>query len=757
MRSVTSIGGCAVLAVAAAIVGSTEAADWTITAITDNAYNDTEPRISDQHVTWQGFVGDNDAEAMFHNIDTGGTTQVTDNAVQDYEPRASESHVVWYEFQHGEIYAWPVGGPAGPGVVHTPISDSAYYNNTPRISGPYVVWQGRSGSSGNYAYDLFVYNLDTEELDHLDLNSPGSLFPDVSGNTVVYQTGAAGATDLYLYDAAAGGDPVSLASGAKYPKISGTRAIWQGLTGKEVFLCEIVNGEPGAVRQLTSSAASAAAPQIAGARVVWESDADGDWEIVVYDIASDTATQITNNTGTDAYPQISESVVTWRWRSGAQYAVFAYVFDDPQPQPTQLAPVNARPHVSGRKVVWGASDGNDGEIYLAEAIVSNLAPIADAGQDQTAHHGDQVTLDGSGSSDPDEHYPLTYAWDIVEKPEGSTAELSDPTGVNPSFTLDEFGDYRVWLVVTDAEGLASDPDEVLVSSFNAPPVAEAGDDQSILTIGTTVQLDGTQSYDDDGDPITYAWEIIAKPEGSLAALSDTTAPMPTFVADLHGDYIIELTVSDPWAPSSPDRVTVSFANVKPVAVAGGSQAVLVGETVTLDGSGSEDANYDPLTFRWSFITRPEGSAAELSDPEAIQTTFFADAPGTYVISLVVNDGLEDSDPDNVTVEAVTVLDAAVEELMTAAATINELDPSAFKNRKNAKTLVNKINAALNKIEKGHYEKAIKKLEKPVLQKMDGCAETGAPDKNDWLRTAEAQETVYPSVALAIELLSDLGP
>ena len=229
------------------------------------------------------------------------------------------------------------------------------------------------------------------------------------------------------------------------------------------------------------------------------------------------------------------------------------------------------------------------------------------------------------------------------------------------------------------------------------------------------------------------------------------------MADVHGDYVIELTVSDPWDPSSPDQVTVSFANVKPVAVAGGSQAVLVGETVVLDGSGSSDANYDPLTFRWSLTTKPEGSTAELIDPEAIQTTFFADAPGTYVISLVANDGFEYSDPDNVTVEAVTVLDSAVDALMVAVETINGLDPGDFKNRNNAKTLVNKINTALKKIEKGDYDKAIKKLEKDVLAKMDGCANSGAPDKNDWLRTCEAQEAVYPSVAQAIELLGDLVP
>ena len=758
MKRIAAVLGCAVVVLAAALAGSAAAAEWEITTITSNNYNDLSPRASDSHVAWQATVGGNLADVMLYDIRTGVTTRVTNNAWEDSDPRLSASHVVWYEYpeSRGNILVRDIE----TGDTET-ISDDAYSNNMPRISGDYVVWQGRTGPMGSYQYDLFVYNLDTEELIHLDLNSPGDLFPDVCGSIVVYQKGATGATSVYLYDASVGGGPPEdpLAASAKYPKVSETHAIWQGLGGNEIFLCDIADGTPGSVQQLTSSAAGAATPQIAGSHVVWESDADGDWEIVLYDITSGTASWITNNDGFDSGPTISKSVVAWRWRSKSpyQYAVCVYDLTDPQALPEPLAPDNAFPEVHGWNVVWQSPSPSGSEIALARAVGVNQPPVADAGLDQTAHPGHEVTLNGSGSSDPDEHYPLTYAWEIVEKPEGSTAELSDPTAVNPSFTLDEFGDYRVRLVVTDAEGLASDPDEVLISSFNAPPVAAAGEDQAIVTIGTTVELDGTESYDDDGDPITFAWEIIAKPEGSQAALSDATTPTPTFVADVHGDYVIELIVSDPFAPSQPDSVTVSFTNVIPVAHAGAGQAVLVGETVTLDGSGSSDANHDPLAFWWTIATKPQASDAQLTDPAAVQTTFVADAPGTYVISLVVSDGFADSDPHEITVEAITAQDAAARELLVAVEDINGLDPSDFKNRNMANTLVNKINVVLNMIEHGDYAGAANKLENDVLAKMDGCADAGEPDKNDWLITPEAQEAVYSDVARAIELLVGLLP
>ncbi|MHC5003793.1 MAG: PKD domain-containing protein [Planctomycetota bacterium] len=87
----------------------------------------------------------------------------------------------------------------------------------------------------------------------------------------------------------------------------------------------------------------------------------------------------------------------------------------------------------------------------------------------------------------------------------------------------------------------------------------------------------------------------------------------------------------------------------PVADAGARQTVTLMETVQLDGAGSSDADGDALSCLWSFASRPAGSAASLSDETADAPTFLADAAGTFVVRLVVNDGTTDSAPDTVTV------------------------------------------------------------------------------------------------------------
>ena len=94
------------------------------------------------------------------------------------------------------------------------------------------------------------------------------------------------------------------------------------------------------------------------------------------------------------------------------------------------------------------------------------------------------------------------------------------------------------------------------------------------------------------------------------------------------------------------------ANTKPVANAGIAQDVITGALVTLNGGASSDANGDPLTYSWTLTSKPAGSGATLVSATSVTPTFTADVAGSYVATLVVNDGQEDSDPSTVTVPAV---------------------------------------------------------------------------------------------------------
>src|SRR5579859_285884 len=149
---------------------------------------------------------------------------------------------------------------------------------------------------------------------------------------------------------------------------------------------------------------------------------------------------------------------------------------------------------------------SDGELNSAPAQVvvttKNSPPVANSGTDQTAKTGSTVQLDGSGSSDVDGDR-LTYRWSIVSAPQGSTATLSDPSIVDPTFVTDMKGTYVIQLIVNDGT-VDSAPSQVVISDVNSAPIANAGHDQ-MVNVGTTVQLDGSHSTDVDGDSLTYAW------------------------------------------------------------------------------------------------------------------------------------------------------------------------------------------------------------------------------------------------------------
>jgi hypothetical protein len=312
------------------------------------------------------------------------------------------------------------------------------------------------------------------------------------------------------------------------------------------------------------------------------------------------------------------------------------------------------------------TDGNSTSGGQGGTAPINTAPVARAGQDRSEVVGSFVTLDGSGSSDADNDL-LTYAWNFVSRPDGSAATLSGADTVSPGFTPDAAGSYVIALTVSDGT-VAGMPDTVTVVAAvgNAAPVADAGPDRTVL-VGSPVALDGSGSSDANDDLLTYAWAFVSRPGASTAVLADAATVQPTFTPDVVGEYVVGLTVNDGVLASALSTVTVNAGsgNVAPEANAGGNRTVLAGSSVTLDGSGSSDANGDPLTYQWSLVSKPLGSAAVLSNATAVGPSFTADLPGSYVVSLKVNDGTLDSATIQVEIQAAAATFATAPELAPA--------------------------------------------------------------------------------------------
>ncbi len=103
------------------------------------------------------------------------------------------------------------------------------------------------------------------------------------------------------------------------------------------------------------------------------------------------------------------------------------------------------------------TDPDRREVIVPITATVNKAPLAVIAPLGNGAPGQLLTLDASGSSDPDGDVPLTYRWSLRSKPLASMTTIAMPDEVTTSMTLDATvpGAYEVQLDVTDSTGAKS--------------------------------------------------------------------------------------------------------------------------------------------------------------------------------------------------------------------------------------------------------------------------------------------------------------
>ncbi|MDH3492167.1 MAG: PKD domain-containing protein [Acidobacteriota bacterium] len=129
------------------------------------------------------------------------------------------------------------------------------------------------------------------------------------------------------------------------------------------------------------------------------------------------------------------------------------------------------------------------------------------------------------------------------------------------------------------------------------------------------------------DSQTYSYDgVISGAQTIEAQFAPVVARYVKFEVTISGAAIDEIEI-------------FGISNSPPTANAGPDQSIRAGDTVNLDGSGSDDDNTASasLVYSWS-LTSPMGSSAVLTDAGTSTPSFVADVNGTYVVELVVTDG-----------------------------------------------------------------------------------------------------------------------
>jgi uncharacterized protein (TIGR03382 family) len=292
---------------------------------------------------------------------------------------------------------------------------------------------------------------------------------------------------------------------------------------------------------------------------------------------------------------------------------------------------------------------NDGFVESLAALVTvtvqnvNRAPIAVATAPALALSRTLVTLDGSGSTDPDGPTALLFVW---AQTAGPGVTLSDPSVAKPTFTApDVKQDTTLTFTLRVSDGSAlSDPKtvSVVVRKNNRGPGANAGPDQ-IVQERSIVRLDALASTDPDGDAMTYTWAQVAPDpsSGVRATLDDIHSALPSFTApDVGSDvaFIFRLTVSDGIDSATADtKVMVKNVNRIPAANAGTDTKAGAGESVILDASASADPDGEALTYSWAQFAGPSVQIANAASARATFNAPRVDKTTLLGFQLLVND------------------------------------------------------------------------------------------------------------------------
>lgn len=289
------------------------------------------------------------------------------------------------------------------------------------------------------------------------------------------------------------------------------------------------------------------------------------------------------------------------------------------------------------------------------------AIIADASQ--TVLLGSTVVLDGSASTSPtgEAGSGLSYQWQLAEQPAGDPVTvLNGATGTTASFTAQKTGTYRATLVVRHgSRSSAAAQAEIRVNTGNSAPMARASAPATVER-GTTVVLDGSGSFDPDGDTLHYRWNFPpystsgvgasnVPPLANTATIRNSGSAVAEFTPDAVGNYDVILTVYDGSVAVS-QKLTIAVTrpagatNVPPVAVIGSGAAhheCEVGGYCGLSSYRSHDADGDARTYLWTYWNAATPSDRRTVAGSGLYAISTASA-GTWHVELVANDGQADS-------------------------------------------------------------------------------------------------------------------
>ena len=323
-------------------------ADWQITQLTDNTYDDQNAKISGGYAAWEGWDG-HDWEIFFYD---GAVTQLTNNDYDDIYPEICGDRVAW-------VGSVATGGQEIFLYDDSTVTQLTYggdWNSSPHLSDVDVVWTGADATS---SYVCQYTSAGTRTLPY------GIGDPRTDGSRVVYRGNDGDSIEIFVFDGTTSTKITDTADDEQRPRMSGDNIVWEL---KDWWDREVCFYDGSTITPVSGNdSEDDSSPRVSGSYMVWSHwEYLSDYEIRLYDHETGTTTQLTYDRKNDLNAEIDGSLIVWE--SSGTAGIDLMVYDIEEERKTELvrdSEIVQQPDISENMIVWHGSDGSDTEIFLA--------------------------------------------------------------------------------------------------------------------------------------------------------------------------------------------------------------------------------------------------------------------------------------------------------------------------------------------------------------------------------------------------------